>query len=45
MNLNIRKATRDDLVHIVRLLANDSLGSQRESYQITFAKLASKFRP
>ncbi|TAK73109.1 MAG: GNAT family N-acetyltransferase [Gammaproteobacteria bacterium] len=29
----IRQATRDDLPHIIRLLANDPLGSQRECYQ------------
>lgn len=33
MNLNIRKAKRSDLPHIVQLLANDPLGKQRESYQ------------
>src|SRR5262249_16010787 len=33
MNLNIRKANRDDLMQIVQLLANDPLGKQRESYQ------------
>ncbi len=33
MNLNIRKAKRDDLAQIVQLLAHDSLGKQRESYQ------------
>jgi ribosomal protein S18 acetylase RimI-like enzyme len=33
MNLNVRKANHDDLVHIVRLLAYDPLGNQRESYQ------------
>lgn len=33
MNLNIRKANRDDLMQIVQLLAHDPLGKQRESYQ------------
>jgi GNAT superfamily N-acetyltransferase len=30
---NIRKASPADVPHIVRLLANDPLGKQRESYQ------------
>lgn len=29
----IRKVTRNDIPHIVRLLANDPLGKKRESYQ------------
>lgn len=29
--MNIRKATRDDVPEIVRLLADDILGSKRES--------------
>lgn len=33
MAFNIRKARRDDVPSIVRLLANDPLGNQRESYQ------------
>lgn len=33
MNLNIRKANRDDLAQIVQLLARDPLGKQRESFQ------------
>ena len=33
MNLNIRKANREDLTQIIQLLANDPLGMQRESYQ------------
>ncbi len=33
MNLNLRKATREDLTQIIQLLANDPLGKQRESYQ------------
>lgn len=33
LNFKIRKARRDDVPHIVRLLANDPLGKQRESYQ------------
>jgi ribosomal protein S18 acetylase RimI-like enzyme len=32
-NFNIRKARREDVPHIVRLLANDPLGKQRESDQ------------
>lgn len=35
-NFNIRKACRKDVPQIVRLLANDSLGKQRESYQDPF---------
>ena len=31
--LIIRRATRDDVIEIVRLLADDHLGSQRENYQ------------
>jgi ribosomal protein S18 acetylase RimI-like enzyme len=38
MKLNIRKATREDLAHIVQLLAHDPLGSQRESYQTPLPK-------
>ena len=34
MNINIRKANRDDVLHIVQLLARDSLGKQREAYQV-----------
>lgn len=34
MKINIRKANRDDLVHIIQLLARDPLGKQRESCQI-----------
>lgn len=30
MDITIRKAQRDDLVHIVRLLADDEIGSTRE---------------
>lgn len=33
MNLNIREAKREDLPAIIRLLVDDSLGQQRESYQ------------
>ncbi len=33
LNLFIRPATRDDVPEIVRLLADDPLGSQREKYQ------------
>lgn len=33
MNINIRKANRDDIPVIVRLLADDTLGSQRERYE------------
>ena len=32
VRFNIRKACRDDVPHIVRLLANDPLGKQREYY-------------
>jgi ribosomal protein S18 acetylase RimI-like enzyme len=32
-NFNIRKAKQDDVPHIVQLLASDSLGQQRESFQ------------
>lgn len=32
-NFNIRKACFDDVSHIVKLLANDMLGKQRENYQ------------
>lgn len=31
--MNVRKATKDDLPEIVRMLADDVLGSKRESYQ------------
>ena len=31
--LTIRRATREDVPHIVRMLADDSLGSQRERYE------------
>ncbi|HVV69913.1 MAG TPA: GNAT family N-acetyltransferase [Gammaproteobacteria bacterium] len=34
MNLNFRKANRNDVAPIVQLLAHDPLGKQRESYQI-----------
>lgn len=33
LNFNIRTATRDDVIHIVQLLAHDPLGKQRELYQ------------
>ena len=33
MNLNIRKAKIEDLPQIVKLLADDPLGNQRERYQ------------
>lgn len=33
LNFSIRRATRGDVTEIVRLLADDLLGSQRESYQ------------
>ena len=33
MNLQFRKATRDDLDAIVRLLADDVLGAKRERYE------------
>lgn len=33
MDFNIRKARYEDLFHIVKLLAHDSLGKERESYQ------------
>jgi len=33
MNIEIRKAKRDDVASIVRLLASDPLGAQRELYQ------------
>jgi GNAT superfamily N-acetyltransferase len=33
LNISIRRATRGDVPEIVRLLADDPLGSQRESYQ------------
>ena len=33
LNFSIRRATRDDVPEIVRLLADDLLGSQRESYR------------
>ncbi|HEY9405525.1 MAG TPA: GNAT family N-acetyltransferase [Pyrinomonadaceae bacterium] len=32
LNFSIRRATRDDVPEIVRLLADDPLGSQRENY-------------
>ena len=32
MNINFRKATRDDVQNIVRLLADDPLGATREKY-------------
>lgn len=32
-NFNIRKATREDIAQIVRLLAHDPLGKQRECYK------------
>ena len=32
LDVQIRRATRDDVVDIVRLLADDPLGSQREDY-------------
>lgn len=31
--MNVRKATKQDLPEIVRMLADDVLGSKRESYQ------------
>jgi GNAT superfamily N-acetyltransferase len=33
LNVSIRRATLDDVPEIVRLLADDPLGSQRENYQ------------
>lgn len=33
LNFSIRRATRDDVPEIVRLLADDPLGSRRENYQ------------
>src|ERR1700734_9500 len=33
MNLNIRKANREDLIQIIQLLANDPLVRQRKTYQ------------
>src|SRR4028118_690464 len=33
LNFSIRRATRDDVPEIVRLLADDPLGGQRENYQ------------
>lgn len=33
MNIHIRKANQDDIPAIVRLLADDPLGSQRERYE------------
>lgn len=33
LNLNIRRASRSDVPNIVRLLANDPLGMQREQYR------------
>lgn len=32
-DVSFRSATRDDVVHIVRLLADDPLGAKRERYQ------------
>ena len=32
-NIIIRRATREDVTHIVRMLADDPLGSQRERYE------------
>lgn len=32
MNIHFRKATRDDVLNIVRLLADDPLGAAREQY-------------
>ena len=34
MNVHIRKATREDIVDIVRLLADDLLGSKRERFEL-----------
>ncbi len=36
LNFSIRRAARDDVPDIVRLLADDPLGSQRENYQNPF---------
>lgn len=33
-NFHIRKANREDIPHIVKLLTEDHLGKQRENYQI-----------
>lgn len=33
-NIGFRRATREDVVSIVRLLAEDDLGSQRECYEV-----------
>lgn len=33
LDFSVRRATRDDVPEIVRLLADDPLGSQREKYQ------------
>jgi GNAT superfamily N-acetyltransferase len=33
LNFSIRRATRDDVPEIVRLLADDPLGSERENYR------------
>ena len=32
MNIHFRKATHDDVPNIIRLLADDPLGSEREKY-------------
>ena len=32
-NFNIKKARREDVLPIIKLLANDLLGKQRESYE------------
>ncbi len=34
MELTFRKAIKEDVEHIVRLLADDALGSQRENFQV-----------
>lgn len=38
LNFSIRRAARDDVPDIVRLLADDPLGSQRENYQNPLAQ-------
>ena len=36
--MKFRKATKDDIAHIVKLLANDELGSTREQHQESIPK-------